>query len=311
MSEVQPTSPRDLRELLDAPLDFLRQHGRSLLPVMVAGPLLAAIPLNVGPLITTLASFGGTTTQLAGVMAGAIATYATAFLATVIYALNELAVLAAIRGIREGRVLTVKEAWQTGVTANLVIALLVKGALTYIAALACVLPIFYAMLVLIPFVPMMAMSPPEPMVVRGKEVMRPLDPMKALQRCFAWVHHKPDLTRPGATSMTTWTRLIVVLHAMAFVALPIMTLANLPTGIASGIFAFRKIASGINPEDIGALSFTLPVYINLPLSLLAAVGNSMASAYQLLVGVAVYEDLRDSVTGQDIEAALDARGVAP
>jgi hypothetical protein len=307
MSEVRPTSPRDLRELLDAPLTFLREQGRPLLPVLVAGPLAAALPLNLGPLLQGLFSLGGKEGEIIGLMVGTLATYFTSLAALVIYGLHELAVLAALRAHREGRLLSVREAWKQGITANLVVAGILKYLVLYVSVLCCGFPALYTALVMIPFIPMVAMARPEWVRVRGRDELRPNDAAKALRRCFTYAHHKPDPGQKGATSLFTWTRLIVVAHALLFVAMPITALANLPTVVITGLHAFRKVASGINPEDISALGFGLPIYLNLPLSILAACGAGIGNVYQTLLGIQTFEDLRDSVDGEDIEAALDAR----
>lgn len=289
MSRARPMS---VAALLDAPFRLIRRDLHLLAPWGVAVGVGSALPAMLQQV--TLAALGG----MAGMADNPAALIVWAMLANVtglvglaLYFVGQFVLYTAVHRRLHGLDLPLQVVLRGALDWRLWVVGILEGLIHVAGLLLCGLPQLYLLPVLLPS-----------MAIALEEDTH----AGAIQRCFALAHHRGAEVGP----LGTWGRAVAVLHAVTFVT---MALSSLSSGPVIGVLfvrLWRSLSDGsFDPAAVQDMAM-LPVWAQVPLSLLGGAAAGLALLYSVAARFTLYRDLRDTREGADLSAALDDLGGA-
>jgi len=285
MSRTRPTS---LAELMDAPFRFVRREFRVLAPWAVLIGVSAAIPGLLNQVIlSALGGMQGLSGNPAALMTWALLSQAAGLIGFALYFVGNFVLYTAVHRRLHGLELGVHEVLRGAIDSRLWIVTILEGMLNVVGLLLCGLPQLYLFPVLMPS-----------LAIAMEEDVH----TEAITRCFTLVHHAAADVRARAT----WGRAVALLHAVTFVTMSLTAVASAPIVVVMGVRTWRGLSDGtFTPEAMQDLAL-LPVWAQVPLSLLGGAATGLTLLYSVAARFHLYRDLVETREGTDLARALDA-----
>jgi hypothetical protein len=285
MSRARPTT---VAELLDAPFRLVRRDFKLLAPWGVAVGIGSALPAMLQQV--TLAALGGMTGMSenpAAMIVWAILANVTGLAGVALYFVGQFMLYTAVFRRVQGLDLPIKTVLKGALDWRLWVVGILEGFINVAGLLLCGLPQLYLLPVLLPS-----------MAIALHEDTH----AGAIKRCFQLVHHKSA----EVSGLGTWGRAVALLHALTFVTMALSSLSSGPMIIVMMVRVWRSLSDGtFDPEMMQDLAL-LPVWVQVPLSLLGGAVAGLALLYSVAARFTLYQDLRDTREGVDLAEALDA-----
>jgi len=289
MSRARPTT---VAALLDAPFRLVRRDLKLLAPWGVAVGITSALPSMLQQV--TLAALGGMSGMAdkpAALVVWAVLANATALTGVGLYLVGQFVLYTAVFRRVQGLDLPIMTVLKGALDWRLWVIGILEALINMAGLLLCGLPQLYLMPVLLPS-----------MAIALHEDTH----AGAIKRCFELVHHRSAEVR----GLGTWGRAVALLHAMTFVTMALSTLSSGPTLIVMTVRIWRSLSDGTFDPDMMQDLAMLPVWAQVPLSLLGGAVTGLALLYSIAARFTLYEDLRDTREGVDLAEALDAAEAA-
>lgn len=289
MSRARPTT---VAALLDAPFRLVRRDLKLLAPWGVAVGITSALPSMLQQV--TLAALGGMSGMAdkpAALVVWAVLANATALTGVGLYLVGQFVLYTAVFRRVQGLDLPIMTVLKGALDWRLWVIGILEALINLAGLLLCGLPQLYLMPVLLPS-----------MAIALHEDTH----AGAIKRCFELVHHRSAEVR----GLGTWGRAVALLHAMTFVTMALSTLSSGPTLIVMTVRIWRSLSDGTFDPDMMQDLAMLPVWAQVPLSLLGGAVTGLALLYSIAARFTLYEDLRDTREGVDLAEALDAAEAA-
>ena len=289
MSRARPTT---VAALLDAPFRLVRRDLKLLAPWGVAVGITSALPSMLQQV--TLAALGGMSGMAdkpAALVVWAILANATALTGVGLYLVGQFVLYTAVFRRVQGLDLPIMTVLKGALDWRLWVIGILEALINMAGLLLCGLPQLYLMPVLLPS-----------MAIALHEDTH----AGAIKRCFELVHHRSAEVR----GLGTWGRAVALLHAMTFVTMALSTLSSGPTLIVMTVRIWRSLSDGTFDPDMMQDLVMLPVWAQVPLSLLGGAVTGLALLYSIAARFTLYKDLRETREGVDLAEAMDAAEAA-
>lgn len=280
--------PMTVAALLDAPFRLVRRDLKLLAPWGVAVGITSALPSMLQQV--TLAALGGMSGMAdkpAALVVWAILANATALTGVGLYLVGQFVLYTAVFRRIQGLDLPIMTVLKGALDWRLWVIGILEALINVAGLLLCGLPQLYLMPVLLPS-----------MAIALHEDTH----AGAIKRCFELVHHRSA----EVSGLGTWGRAVALLHAMTFVTMALSTLSSGPTLIVMTVRMWRSLSDGTFDPDMMQDLAMLPVWAQVPLSLLGGAVTGLALLYSIAARFTLYQDLRDTREGVDLAEALDA-----
>jgi len=281
------SAPIGLREILDAPIHFLREHFKPLISIAVVGQGVAVVPIIVYQIVS-----GGQTPDLTvpSKLGGYLAlTYSAVGTQWLIQILPTLALYYAVKQIMDGREApSIGEAYQAATVPRHYFTYVIQGSIILIGftvgALCCGLPGMAAAVLFCLLAPVMFHED------RGW--------MDALNRSYQLVWENPSGKFVGSTAFAA------LIAGTVYIGLStaISTLAAMPSTVWTMTEMFSGAASGAAPTAIA-----VPAWLVLVGAVLGVAAQSVVALYPAVAFTMLYREVIRRRDGDDLAEAIQER----
>lgn len=281
--------PAPLAEMLDAPFRFVKQELRVLAPWAAGLGVIWSSPMLVNQAaMSMMGGFGDpdSATGAAQLIVLSLLSNAAGLFGAALYFAGSFCLYHMVFARLNGEEITPQLLWRAVLDWRLWVVGIVEAFINVLSLVACGLPMFYLLPVLMPSFA----------VVLHEDVH-----VKAISRCFELVHHKAG----SVTAWRTWGRLVALLHVVYFVQSAVTSLTATPALGVMGWRVWRSLADGTFTPDMMQTAALLPLWIQAPLTLAGGALGGIAMLYPVAARMFVYRDLRDTRDATDLLEALD------
>lgn len=285
---MRRTRPTTVAELLDAPFRMVRRDLRLLAPWGVAVGVGSALPAMLQQVtLAALGGMSGMSDNPAALVVWAILANVTGLAGLGLYFIGQFILYTAVFRRMQGLDLPMMTVLKGALDWRLWVVGILEGLINLAGLLLCGLPQLYLLPVLLPS-----------MAIALHEDTH----AGAIKRCFQLVHHKSA----EVSGLGTWGRAVALLHALTFVTMALSSLSSGPVIIVMIVRVWRSLSDGSFDPDVVQDMALLPVWAQVPLSLLGGAVAGLALLYSVAARFTLYQDLRDTREGVDLAEALDA-----